>query len=130
MPPLARTFTTFLFLKPSASENSRLEFPAKTHIGRVRVNFQTSGHHQGAQAARTSAGDPGSQISVVAMLAAEPVRDTQRGPDWFLVPTRNFSKAWQRLRACLNKDASGVDRAQGRQGRGPQFLLRARMLVG
>lgn len=40
----------------------------------IHVIFQISGHRQGAQAARASAGDTGSQINAVAMLAAEPAR--------------------------------------------------------
>lgn len=51
--------TTFLFLKPPTPWELKDSFPAKTHVDRMRMNVGAGGYRQGAQAARTSAGDPG-----------------------------------------------------------------------
>lgn len=68
-------------------------------MGYIHVIFQISGHRQGAQAARASAGDIGfpdqrggharrwtrqDQIS-------NSIRDVQHSLEWFLVTTGNFS---------------------------------------
>lgn len=115
--------TTFLFLKPPAPWELKDSFPAKTHIDRMRMNVGAGGYRQGAQAARTSAGDPGFRRSAPAMLTAESARFSAfpaHSATSSVCPLGILTTS-HRDATCSNKDVSEVDRAHRRWGPGLHF---------
>lgn len=119
--------TTFLFLKPPTPWELKDSFPAKTHVDRMRMYVGAGGYRQGAQAARTSAGDPGFPEERAGHAHRWACQD--QIPSWFsdvrFVPTGNFNYISQRLH-MLEQRRVGGGQSPPKVRAASAFLLRIR----